>query len=832
MSGEKKYELMNHDGMENCNSLATDLGCNTSVSTMELNIILCKSLENCQDGDKATISFPFSLSTVVWDLAQAIAKETEMKHDMYLVPTLLISMKRNTVAPMGDDVKDWFEDGDSVVVLGDEIELTEAIPANTEVNKITKSKRKLPVTIITGHLGAGKTTVLNHLLHQQQEKRIAVIENEFGEISLDNEFLATNLNTAETVIVLDNGCMCCTVRGDLLGAFTSILDKMDPERPLDSVLVETTGMADPVPIVRTFLQTPVISAKFELDGVVSLVDAKNIGTRLSAAKDVCQGEVDEAFQQVMFADRIVLNKVDLVSAKEAVDIVSLVRGINPDAPILPCSRGRLHPSHITGIEAFDMAKMIEMDSDLAAPPTHSKEDHHHHHEHHHHEHSHDDESCCNDEHCSHTTPSSRHSTAINSFSLTREGRNVDLLLFSRWMRKLTMLNSNSNVSAGNVDQESNGIFYRSKAILSLEGSSMKLAFHAVSDVMEKSLVGPWKDGEARTCRIVFIGKKLNRPWFEAGFDSCLCPLVPAYLPLPSSPLSSKKRAGFLTLPIPVLGRVFAYLYSKDIAILGEVCHSLASSIFGNNSNHLYAALSNEFGLQTSKPGECYLHMLLPMSAVKAYITSAVNIGVQLPPSGLALHSVDEAEACGVTWLEVAELQDSMTRNYVVEFSWRPETLVKFFSQKGSFSSSSKLTSIDYEYVDTDIDEEVEDTLKFRLLIQPAAASQLPSNGDEVEGSGTASEVDPFAVDQYCVSIQTIGGRSCSQVYMISFHSVDPSFQIHVSIPDHRMPIVASTQLVHWYHPLFTRMKESSRLRFLVRIKPDGSGPLDNLCGCC
>ncbi len=548
--------------MDNRNTLTTDLG-DTSVS-MKLYIILCKSLENGEGGESVSISFPFSSSTVVWDLAQAIAKETERKYGRYLVPTLLISVKRNAVAPMGDDVIDWFEEGDRVVVLGDEIELTEAVPTNTEkVNGVIKGKRKLPVTILTGHLGGGKTTVLNHLLHQQQEKRIAVIENEFGEISLDNEFLAANLSAAESVIVLDNGCMCCTVRGDLLGAFTSILDKMDPDRPLDSVLVETTGMADPVPIVRTFLQTPVISANFELDGVVSLVDAKNVGTRLAAAKDVRQGEVDEAFQQVMFADRIILNKVDLVSAKDAVYTVSLIRGINPDAPIFPCSRGRLHPSHITGIEAFDMAKMIEMDSDLA-PPIHSKEGHHHeHHHHNHHGHSHD-QSCCDHQDCSDSTcggnneSSSRHSTAVNSFSLTREGRNVDLLFFSRWMRKLTTLNnSSSNASTGNDDQESNGILYRSKAILSLEGCSMKLAFHAVSDIMEKSLVGPWKDGEARTCCIVFIGKRLNRPWFEAGFDSCLCPIVTVYyLTLSPSPLSCKAPAGLLTLPTTVLGRIF------------------------------------------------------------------------------------------------------------------------------------------------------------------------------------------------------------------------------------------------------------------------------------
>ncbi len=830
MSGANKHELMNHV-METRNEHTTDI-MDTSAS-IELNIIICESLENIEDGFRVNISFPFSSSTVVWDLAQTIARETERKHGRYLVPTLLISLKRNAVAPMGDGIKEWFQDGDKIVLLGDKREFTEAAPANTKVDGSILGKRKLPVTILTGHLGAGKTTVLNHLLHQQKEKRIAVIENEFGEISLDNEFLAENLSAAESVVVLDNGCMCCTVRGDLLGAFTSVLDKMDPDRPLDSVLVETTGMADPVPIVRTFLQTPVISTNFELDGVVSLVDAKNVGSRLSAAKDVRQGEIDEAFQQVMFADRIVLNKVDLVSAKEAVHVLSLVRGINPDAPVFPCSRGRLHPLQITGIQAFDMAKMIEMDSDLA-PPIDSKEGHDNGH-HHHHGDNHDDHSCCDDQNCSHT-PSFRHSTAVNSFSLTREGKNVNLLLFSRWMRKLATLNSvSNNVSSdgndGDGTQESNGILYRSKAILSVEGSSMKLAFHAVSDVMEKSLVGPWKNDEARTCRIVFIGKHLNRPWFEAGFDSCLSPRVTAYLP-PSSLLRTKPT--LCALPPKPLGGVLTYLYSVEVAILGQACHFLASAIFGNNSDHLYATLVNRydrFGLQTIRPGGCYLHTLLPMSAVKAYITSAMNISVQPPPSSrVYLRTADEAEACGVTWLEVDELQDSVTRNYVVQFNWRRETLSNFFKEKGGITS--QLTSIEYGFIDTDIDEYVEDTLKFRLLLYPVKSQPDPNGDEAAEGSGAASVVDPFAVDQYRVSIQTIGGRSCSQVYMASFHSVEPSFQIHVTIPDHRMPFVSSTQLVHWHHPLFTCMKKNFQLRFLVRIKPDGTGPLDNLCGCC
>ncbi|CAM9536854.1 unnamed protein product, partial [Hapterophycus canaliculatus] len=192
----------------------------------------------------------------------------------------------------------------------------------------------VPVTILTGFLGSGKTTMLNHLLHVQREKRIAVIENEFGEVSACGASIVFPRSPSRAlvpaqVVVLDNGCMCCTVRGDLLGAFASVLDKMEEarakgegegdegRRPLDSVLVETTGMADPVPIVRTLLQTPAISNSFALDGVVTLVDAKNILPRLREGEEEEAGgggaaegeeEIDEAFQQIMFSDRIVVNK--------------------------------------------------------------------------------------------------------------------------------------------------------------------------------------------------------------------------------------------------------------------------------------------------------------------------------------------------------------------------------------------------------------------------------------------------------------------------------------------------------------------------------------------
>ncbi|CAM9454153.1 unnamed protein product, partial [Ectocarpus sp. 12 AP-2014] len=202
-----------------------------------------------------------------------------------------------------DVASHYVGEGDTLVLVGD-VERAAArrsappggkpAAAAAAVSSATSS-HKVPVTILTGFLGSGKTTMLNHLLHVQREKRIAVIENEFGEVPIDGDLLADGdgLSAAEQVVVLDNGCMCCTVRGDLLGAFSSVLAKMEEAkargeggggggsgRALDSVLVETTGMADPVPIVRTLLQTPAISNSFTLDGVVTLVDAKNILHRL------------------------------------------------------------------------------------------------------------------------------------------------------------------------------------------------------------------------------------------------------------------------------------------------------------------------------------------------------------------------------------------------------------------------------------------------------------------------------------------------------------------------------------------------------------------------
>merc|ERR1719409_1989715 len=179
---------------------------------------------------------------------------------------------------------------------------------------IKKEDAKLPVVILTGFLGAGKTTLLNYILEEQREKKIAVIENEFGEIQIDGELINQKFDLAEQVVVMDNGCMCCQVRGDLVSALAEIQRKIAAGSHLDMILVETTGMADPVPIAKTFKESPWVTEIMRYDGCITVVDAKNCIKRLDLPVE--DGAVNEAEKQISFADKVILNKIDLCDYEE------------------------------------------------------------------------------------------------------------------------------------------------------------------------------------------------------------------------------------------------------------------------------------------------------------------------------------------------------------------------------------------------------------------------------------------------------------------------------------------------------------------------------------
>lgn len=253
-----------------------------------------------------------------------------------------------------------FADGGSFGIYGDimppaapSIDFHRASPS-----KDTPERPKIPITVLTGFLGAGKTTLLNYILQEQTDMKIAVIENEFGEVSIDDILLKQGkLNTVETIVTLDNGCMCCNVRGDLRNGLLQILSEVESGITIDGVIIETTGMADPVPVLKTFRSLQELEDGYRLDCVVTVVDAKHLPGRLS--DKIEKGKVNEALQQVTFADRVLLNKLDLVTVDEAIAVKNRVRAINAFARVLPCMRGRVMLSDIINVHAHTLHQFEE-----------------------------------------------------------------------------------------------------------------------------------------------------------------------------------------------------------------------------------------------------------------------------------------------------------------------------------------------------------------------------------------------------------------------------------------------------------------------------------------
>jgi G3E family GTPase len=348
---------------------------------------------------------------------------------------------------------------------------------------------KLPVTVLTGYLGAGKTTLLNRILSEPHGQKFAVIVNEFGEIGIDNDLV---VGADEEVFEMNNGCICCTVRGDLVRIIDGLMRR---KGKFDAIIVETTGLADPAPVAQTFFMDENVGAKTKLDAVVTVADAKWLIDRLSDAP--------EAKNQVAFADVILLNKTDLVSPEELAAIEARIRAINPYAKIHKTQRCAIPLAEVLGRNAFDLDRILDIE-----PKFLEKSDDHdhghgngHHHDHDHHHHDHD----AHHEHHSIHGLKHYHDEDMQSVSI-KTSIPLDPDKFFPWVQGL-------------VATEGPNIL-RAKGILAFKDDPDRFVFQGVHMILDGDHQGPWKDDEARESRIVFIGRNLPEEKIRFGFEAC------------------------------------------------------------------------------------------------------------------------------------------------------------------------------------------------------------------------------------------------------------------------------------------------------------------------
>ena len=320
------------------------------------------------------------------------------------------------------------------------------------------SDQRIPVTVVTGFLGSGKTTLINRILGEQHGRKIAVIVNEFGEVSIDGQIIVQE--DQEDLVEFNNGCLCCTVRGDLIDT----LSKLQERSELDAILIETTGLADPAPVASTFFLADEIKSKIKLDSFVALADAVNLEQNLLQS--------EEAQEQIAFADIILINKTDLVTKEQLKVIESLIRQTNKIAKIYFTENSNADLDKVIGVGAFELEAKLQVDPTFLDDLEHE------------------------------------HDQAVGSFVL-REERPIDMNRFMLWLTPLLM--------------ERGEDIYRSKGIFNAQGYKDRQIFQSVRMLTSMQPDRAWKPDEQPVTEWVVIGRNLDREEFAEGFASCVMP---------------------------------------------------------------------------------------------------------------------------------------------------------------------------------------------------------------------------------------------------------------------------------------------------------------------